>query len=116
MANIHEPFGPRVAVSVTPAVAASPGVPIVGQYTEVTLNAALTANQNFLALVGTEVRKGAILEIVYTSDTTARVVTPTTGFIASTPALAGVISKQVRARYVFNGTAFELLAGQVAST
>lgn len=107
MATLNYPFGAKDRRTVT-AAAATAGVPINAQWTEIVISPALTANQTFNAVLSAELRVGAILEITWLSDSTARTCAGGTGFIASSPAQAGTISDSSKSTYIFNGTAFEL--------
>jgi hypothetical protein len=65
---------------------------------------AMAADMTVNLTVDAQVTAGAILILKLTSDTTARAVTPGTGFTA--PVVAGVISKTKYATYIYTGSTF----------
>lgn len=71
----------------------------------------LGADMALTADIASHVDAGAILTIKAKSDTTARAITPGTGF--SAPAVSGTISKTKVVSYIYNGTAFSPLAAAV---
>lgn len=104
---VRHPHGPGETLAV--AFAATVAATIRDGYTR--LNITGTANGNFtLNLTNQELRLGDILEVVFTSDGTARVMTPGSGFAANQPTVTGTASDAHKAVYRFNGTAFDFVS------
>jgi len=103
------PVGNPTQITRTAAELAA-ALTIEDQLTILTIAPALTAGLNLLVSAGLGLRPGAMLIVNWLSDTTARAVTGTTGFLAGTPAAAGTISKQSSATYWYDGTVFRLMA------
>lgn len=71
----------------------------------------LAANATLNATIGSDVERGAILNVKAKSDGTARSLTFGTGFTA--PAVSGTISKTKVVSFIYNGTAFLPIAAAV---
>lgn len=94
----------------TPAYAATLAVTVKEDLTilePATLGGALTVNLTIDALV----MKGAKLQLIVTSDASARAITPGTGFLA--PAFNTVSGKKHSQLYIYNGTAFVAAGPQI---
>lgn len=97
-------------VKLTPEVGATTAVAVANQKTIVdlgTLTGATTVNLT----IGANVPVGATLTLIAKSDTTARDVTPGTGFTG--PVLAGVISKTKAQSYIYDGEKFIAMGAAV---
>jgi predicted NBD/HSP70 family sugar kinase len=89
------------------------GASIDNQYTLQKL--ALTADATIDLILGNELRVGAILELWFSSDGTARTITLGTGFNAAI-AIAGVINKTLKVIFTFDGTSFSQAAPKIQIT
>jgi hypothetical protein len=102
---VRFPFGPGEIL--TPAFAATIAATVRDAFTRIAVPGAASAGFTLNLTLSSELRVGDELEVIWTSDATARALTLGTGFAANQPTVAGVASDQVSALFRFNGTAFE---------
>ena len=106
--EIKFPFG--LCDSQTPTAASTLTVTITDMFTIITPTT-MAADMTLSLSISSSVLPGARIFLVATSDTTARAITFSTGFTATS--LAGVISKTKTQEFVYDGTTFKPVAAGV---
>jgi hypothetical protein len=104
---------PFAAPEIIPATGAQLTAGITVRNLLTRIEASLTAAAALNVLPAADLREGATLILDITSDTTARDVTPTAGFLSGTPVAAGVISKRRLTTYTYRNGAFQLQSATI---